>query len=52
MLDIVVLGVFLWVKASTDSLTLYVSAVGVAVIVVGERLFMRSHTDRYGNMDM
>lgn len=52
VLDIVVLGVFLWVKASTDSLILYISAVGVAVIVIGERLFMRSHTDRYGNMDM
>lgn len=51
-LDVAVLGVFLWVKASTDSLILYVSAGGIAAIVIGERLFMRSHTDRAGNMDM
>ncbi len=52
VLDIVVLSVFLWVKASTDILILFVSAASVVAIVIGERLFMRSHTDRYGNMDM
>ena len=52
VLDIVVLGAFLWVKASADALSLYVSAAGIALIVAGERLFMRSHTRPDGTMDM
>ncbi len=52
VLDVVILGAFLWVKASADPLILYVSAAAIVVIVIGERLFMRSHTDRAGNMDM
>ncbi len=39
-------------KASTDVLVLYVSAAGIAVLVIGERLFMRSHTDSEGKMAM
>lgn len=52
ILDVVVLGAFVWVKASDDALSLYVSAAGIVLIVVGERLFMRSHTDADGNMAM
>ncbi len=52
VLDVIVLGAFLWVKASTDTLSLYVSGAGIAVIVVSERLFMRSHTNADGTMDM
>lgn len=52
VLDITVLSAFVWVKASADALILYVSAAGIAAIVIGERLFMRSHTDSHGNMDM
>jgi amino acid transporter len=52
VLDIVVLGAFLWVKASADALSLYVSAAGIVLIVAGERLFMRSHTRPDGTMDM
>ncbi|MCJ7779818.1 MAG: APC family permease [Acidimicrobiia bacterium] len=52
VLDIVVLGAFLWVKASTDPLGLYVAAAGIILIVIGERLFMRSHTQADGTMDM
>ena len=52
VLDIVVLGAFLWVKASTDPLGLYVAAAGIILIVIGERLFMRSHTRADGTMDM
>ncbi|MCZ7531282.1 MAG: APC family permease [Acidimicrobiia bacterium] len=51
-LDLVVLGALLWVKASSDALILYVTAAGIAAIVIGERLFMRSHTDSEGNMTM
>jgi len=52
VLDVIVLGAFLWVKASADALILYVSAAGIAVIVIGERLFMWSHTDSHGKMEM
>ncbi|MFV2039598.1 MAG: APC family permease [Acidimicrobiales bacterium] len=52
VLDVVVLAAFLWVKGSEDALILYVSAVSIAAIVIAERLFMRSHTDANGNMDM
>lgn len=52
VLDVVVLGAFLWVKASADALSLYVSAAGIVLIVASERLFMRSHTRPDGTMDM
>lgn len=51
-LDVVVLAAFVWVKASADMLIIYVSIAAIAVIVVAERLFMRSHTDASGHMDM
>jgi amino acid transporter len=50
--DVVVLGAFVWVKASTDALSLYSAAGGLVLIVLGERLFMRSHTRPDGTMDM
>ncbi len=51
-LDVVVLGAFLWVSASTDALGLIVAAGGIVLIVVAEFLFMRSHTRPDGTMDM
>ncbi len=48
VLDLIVLAAFLWVKASADVLILYVAAAGIAAIVIGEYIFMRSHTDRGG----
>jgi amino acid transporter len=52
LLDVAVLGAFIWVKASTDALALSVAAAGIVLIVVAERLFMRSHTGADGTMDM
>lgn len=52
VLDVVVLAAFVWVKASADMLIIYVSLAAIAVIVAAERLFMRSHTDASGHMDM
>lgn len=46
-LDVVVLGAFLWVKGTDDPLSLYVAAAGIAVIVVGERLFLRATSPTY-----
>lgn len=51
-LDGVVLAAFLWVKGSRDPLIIFVSVGAIALIVAGERLFMWSHTDRDGTMDM
>lgn len=41
LLDAVVLVALLVVKAQTDILVLYVAAVGLAVILLGERIFLR-----------
>ncbi len=51
-LDLVVLASFVWVKASSDALSLYAAGGGIRLIVLGERLFMRSHTRPDGTMDM
>lgn len=51
-LDVVALAALGWVKATSDPLVLYVSAAGVALIWIGERLFMHSHTRPDGAMDM
>lgn len=52
VLDLVVLGAFVWVEATTDALGLWVAAAGIVLIVTGERLLMRSHTRPDGTMDM
>jgi len=52
VLDVVVLVAFLWVKTTEDPLILVVAVVGLVLIVLGERFFMRSHTNPDGTMDM
>ncbi len=52
VLDVVVLAAFVWVRASTDALSLYVAGAGIVLIVAGERFLMRSHTRSNGTMDM
>jgi amino acid transporter len=52
VLDLIVLGAFVWVKASADALGLWVAAAGIVLIVAGERRFMRSHIRPDGTMDM
>ena len=39
-LDLVVLAGFLWVKATTDPLVLYVAAAAMAIILVAEYAFL------------
>lgn len=51
-LDVVALAALVWVKATSDPFVLYVSAAGIALVWVGEWLFMRSHTRPDGSMDM
>jgi amino acid transporter len=52
VLDIAVLTAFLYIKYLNDPLVLIVAAVGIILIIVAERLFMISHTDDDGNMQM
>lgn len=41
ILDVIVLGAFLIVKAQTDMLVIYVALAGMVLIFAGERLFLR-----------
>ncbi|MGK2949646.1 MAG: APC family permease [Acidimicrobiales bacterium] len=50
ILDVVVLSAFVWIKATSDPTVLLVAAVGILLIIGGERWLMRSHTDDDGNM--
>lgn len=52
IMDVVVLAAFVSVTAATDPLSIYVAAAGIVLLVVAERLFMRSHTGDDQTMDM
>jgi len=39
--DVIVLGAFLMVKASTDMMVIYAAVVGILFVFIGERLFLR-----------
>jgi len=41
LLDLIVLVAFLWVKASSDMLVVFVSASGIALVFAGEKLFLQ-----------
>lgn len=40
ILDVAILGAFLWMKANTDLLVIWVSLAGILFIFMGERLFL------------
>lgn len=40
--DVIILAVFLYVKASSDMLVLYAAAIGILVLLIGEKIFLRS----------
>lgn len=44
VLDAVVLGALLIIKANTDALVIYAAVVGMAIIFAGERLFLRARS--------
>lgn len=39
--DVIVLGAFLKIKASTDIMVIYIALIGILVIFIGEKLFLR-----------
>lgn len=42
-LDIIVLGAFLWVKAQSDILVVWISLIGLALVFVAEKWFLKLH---------
>lgn len=40
--DVIVLGAFLKIKADTDIIVIYIALIGVLVIFIGEKLFLRN----------
>ena len=44
IMDIVVLAAFLIIKAQTDMLVIYVSVIAIALIFIGERIFLKSYS--------
>lgn len=52
IIDVVVLSAFMYLKYTNDPFVLLVSIIGILLIIISERLFMKSHTDKDGNMHM
>jgi len=52
LLDIIVLTAFIYMKYLIDPFVLIVAAIGITLIFIAERLFMKSHTDKDGKMHM
>jgi amino acid transporter len=52
IMDVVVLSAFIYLKYVSDPFVLIVSAIGMLLILISQRLFMKSHTDSEGNMNM
>jgi amino acid transporter len=50
--DTIILLTFVILKFNTDPLVLIAAAIGFIIIMMGQRIFMKSHTDSEGNMDM
>jgi len=43
VLDVVVLGAFIWVKVQFDILVIWASLIGLALIFAGEKFFLKVH---------
>lgn len=52
IMDVSVLSAFLYVKYISDPFVLLVAAIGIGLIFLSQYLFMKSHTDKEGNMHM
>jgi amino acid transporter len=46
VLDVIVLGAFLWVKAESDMLVIWVSLIGLVLIFAGERIFIHKYQNK------
>ncbi|GMR06056.1 MAG: APC family permease [Gammaproteobacteria bacterium] len=50
--DSIILVTFVVLKYKTDPLVLFSAATGFILIIIGQQIFMKSHTDSDGNMDI
>lgn len=49
ILDVIVLGAFLWVKTQSDMLVIWASLIGLVVTFAGERIFISQHKAKEKN---
>ena len=52
VMDAVILAAFIYLKYLDDPFVLIVALIGITLIIIAERLFMISHTDKEGKMHM
>ncbi len=52
LMDAVILSAFIYIKYLNDPFVLIVALTGIILIILSERLFMKSHTDSEGKMHM
>jgi len=52
LMDVIVLVAFIYLKYVNDPFVLIVAAIGIALIFLSQYFFMKSHTDKDGNMHM
>ncbi len=52
LFDAVILIAFMILKFKSDPLVLIVSFVGILIVIIAEKLFMKTHTDSDGEMNM
>ncbi|MFU8845048.1 MAG: APC family permease [Bacteroidales bacterium] len=52
VMDAAILAAFIYLKYLDDPFVLIVALIGITLIIIAERLFMISHTDRQGKMHM
>jgi len=52
VLDVIILGAFLLMKFNSDPLVLVVSLIGLLIVILAERFFMKTHMNSEGEMDM
>jgi amino acid transporter len=52
VMDVVILSAFIYLKYVNDPFVLIVAAIGIALIFLTQFIFMKSHTDDDGNMNM
>ncbi|WP_194850584.1 APC family permease [Nonlabens antarcticus] len=52
VMDVVILSAFIYLKYVNDPFVLIVAAIGIALIFLTQFIFMKSHTDNDGNMNM
>ncbi|CAL2095584.1 APC family permease [Tenacibaculum sp. 190524A02b] len=52
LMDVLVLGAFIYMKYLNDPFVLMVAGIGIVLIFLFQFLFMKSHTDEHGNMHM